>query len=99
MINDQAPRTKGQAPRAKHQAPMTKHVDRCGQRMETGYDILACVIDFFLSMLFESILSLPALPRDSQDWKRRRKYFVFWTVVGVLLLGVVVVFTSLDAIR
>ena len=56
------------------------------------------MIDSLLTLLFESILGLPSLPRDSHDWKRRRKHFVFWTVVGVLLLGAVVLVTYLDAL-
>jgi hypothetical protein len=53
-------------------------------------------IDFILLFIMESLIGLPALPKDSADWKRRRKRFVKWFTAAVIIVGTVLVLTILN---
>ena len=60
------------------------------------HDILFGLLDFLISVVFEGILSLPAVPRNSKDWKRRRWQFVVTLIVLLLIVGIVFVLTLLN---
>jgi hypothetical protein len=53
-------------------------------------------IDFIAAFVMEAIIGLPALPRDSADWKARRKHFLLWFIVAAIVVGTVLVLTVLN---
>lgn len=52
--------------------------------------------DFFALVILEAVIGLPALPKDSGDWKRRRKRFIVWFVVALIIVGTITVLTFLN---
>lgn len=58
--------------------------------------MIEAFIDFLASVVLEAIIGLPALPKNSNDWKRRRKRFVIWFVVALIIVGMITVLTILN---
>ena len=58
--------------------------------------MLEALIDFLAMIVLDGIIGLPALPRNSSDWKRRRKQFVISFTILLLIVVTVAVLTILN---
>lgn len=59
------------------------------------------MIEFLFNVLAEvilqTILGLPALPKDSYEWKKRRQAFMRWLIGAFVIVGIIALFTILNA--
>ncbi len=55
------------------------------------------LLNFLAEVIFQTILGLPALPRDSYEWKKRRKAFIRWLIGAFVIVGIIALFTILNA--
>ena len=54
-------------------------------------------IEFLAMVIFDGLLGLPALPKDSNEWKRRRRQSVIGLTILLLIVVIVAVLTILNA--
>lgn len=54
-------------------------------------------LDFLAAIIGEAMFQLPMLPRDSDDWNRRRRKIAIWFLVILFLVVAIFVFALLNA--
>ena len=58
--------------------------------------MLEMFIDFLADVILQGLIGLPALPKNSDQWKKRRTYFLIWFGVAVIFVAAVASITILN---